>query len=118
MNDTTTTNPTVKVGSLFCMSWGYDQTNVNFFQVTRLSPEGIFVREIGYKTVPGSEGFMNCKVVAEPNKFLSSSSWCKGTNVETARRFNGGDKPSFSMGRSYWAFLTTETQEHYNSWYA
>lgn len=121
MNDTTTPNPEVKVGSLFCMSWGYDQTNVNFFQVTRLSPKGIFVREIAGKAVEGSEGMMCNKMVAVPNSFLSESQWCGGYgngNTELARRLNGGNKPSFSIKSRYFAFLTNETEQHYCSWYA
>lgn len=122
MNDTTTPNPEVKVGSLFCMSWGYDQTNVNFFQVTRMSPKGIFVREIAGKPVEGSDGFMCNKMTAQPNVFLAQSQWCgKGygdNNPETFRRFNGGNKPSFSVRGRYFAFLTDEKEEHYCSWYA
>lgn len=118
MNDNTTPNPEVKVGSIFCMSWGYDQTNVNFFQVTRLSPKSVFVREIASKGVPGTDGFMCNEVVPQKDNFLDRSSWCKDGNKELSRRLNLGNNPSFSMGKRYWAFLTTETEQHYCSWYA
>lgn len=37
----------VKVGDLFSASWGYDQTNVNFFQVIALAgAESVRVREV------------------------------------------------------------------------
>lgn len=37
----------VRVGDIFCASWGYDQTNVNFFQVVALVGESsVRVREV------------------------------------------------------------------------
>lgn len=39
-------NP-VKVGDIFHWSWGYDQTNADFFQVTRVSKRCVWVRKIG-----------------------------------------------------------------------
>lgn len=120
MNNTTTTQ--VKVGDIFLMSWGYDQTNVNFFQVTRISKGGVFIREIGYKSVEGSNGFMCQKVVANPNSFLSTSQWCSpkgqsfGGNVETFRRMSL-DGNGFSVRGRYYAFRW-DGKPTYNSWYA
>ena len=37
---------TVKVGSIFCFSWGYDQTNIDFFQVVEVKGSSVVVREI------------------------------------------------------------------------
>ena len=50
-------NECVKIGDMFYTSWGYDQTNTEHFKVTKISPSGktCFVRQIGSKTVPGSE---------------------------------------------------------------
>lgn len=37
----------VRVGDIFCSSWGYDQTNVDFFQVVALVGESsVRVREV------------------------------------------------------------------------
>ena len=117
----TTPNSEVKVGSIFCMSWGYDQTNVNFFQVTRMSPKGCFVREIAIKEVTGSEGMMCSKVVPQPNVFLNESQWCGGYghgNTEMFRRIIDGQPPFFSIKGRYYAQLTTASEQHYCSWYA
>ena len=35
------------VGDVFVSSWGYDQTNVNFFQVVKNTDKSVWVREIG-----------------------------------------------------------------------
>lgn len=39
----------LKVGDIFYSSWGYDQTNVDFYQVTGLTPKGVKIRKIGKK---------------------------------------------------------------------
>jgi hypothetical protein len=53
------------VGDILYTSWGYDQTNVNFYQVVGVpSPAMVIVREIGSKEVADS------RVVAAPNIFV------------------------------------------------
>ena len=117
MNDTNTTVAPLKVGDIFDMSWGFDQTNVNFFQVTRVTPKGVYVREIGYKGA-GGEGFMCQNVVATPNVFLQRSQWCGDGNTETLRKVGRIDgRPYLSFGRSYCAFRW-DGKPTYNSWYA
>lgn len=115
-------NP-VKVGDLFNMSWGYDQTNNNFFQVTRVSPAGVWVREIGCKGVDGTQGFMCENVVPVKDNFLTRSQWCGEQNVPTFRRigistYNNSNKPYFNFHGRYFAYPTTATETHYDSWYA
>jgi hypothetical protein len=48
----------VKQGDLFRCSWGYDQTNVDFYQVVDVSPSGatIKVRAVRQDVVSASEG--------------------------------------------------------------
>ena len=36
----------IKVGDIFVNSWGYDQTNIDFYQVVRKSKNCIFIRPI------------------------------------------------------------------------
>ena len=59
----------VKVGDLFYSSWGYDQTNVEFFKVVGLTKSGksAKVRQIGSKTKEGSEGFMSDSAYPDPD---------------------------------------------------
>ena len=116
----------VKVGDMYEMSWGYDQTNVNYFQVTRTSAKGVWVREIGSKSVEGSEGFMCQNVVPNPNSFLDHSQWCGGfsdKNPETFRRIqlsNHDNVPStyFNFRGRYFARPVKAGESTYNSWYA
>jgi len=59
-----------KVGDILHHSWGYDQTNCDFYQVTEVKPASVVLRKIGTKTVPGSEGFMSCSLLPEKDAFI------------------------------------------------
>lgn len=108
----------IKVGDVFDMSWGYDQTNTQFFQVTRLTPKGVYVREIGYKAVEQTQGFMCQYVNPTPDTFLKHSQWTGEGNPELLRKIGyTSGKPYFSLGRSYCAFLW-DGKACYQSWYA
>lgn len=130
MNENTTSH-NVKVGQIFSMSWGYDQTNVNYFQVVRTSAAGVWVREIGSKSVPKTQGFMCEDVMPNKDHFLTRSQWCHDGNVEgygnmpTFRKiqFSGGRngspvEPYFNFRGRYFARPVTETESTYCSWYA
>ncbi len=109
----------VKVGDLFCMSWGYDQTNIEFFQVVRTSANSVWVREIAARSVPGSQGFMCENVTPVKDSFLENSSWCGAGNPPTMRRVKVYcDTPHFSFQGRYNARPTTTETPHFNSWYA
>ena len=56
------------VGDILSGSWGYDQTNVEFYEVVGIpSPKSIAVREIGMKTVRSDRG--SDYVVPAPGKY-------------------------------------------------
>lgn len=72
-----TVSPTevgVKVGDFFYTSWGYDQTNVDFYKVVGLTPKGVKVQEWTSKAVsdegpqvqvvPGDSPKVGCWVVS------------------------------------------------------
>jgi hypothetical protein len=117
----------VKVGQIFEMSWGYDQTNVNYFQVVSVTAKGVYVREVGAHTVPGSEGRDCCNVTPNKDHFLDRSQWCGGYNEgnpPTFRRiqFSGGrngspEEPYFNFKGRYFARPVAATETTYCSWY-
>lgn len=47
-----------KVGDILSTSWGYEQTNVDFYKVIRVLNKQIEVAELKQISEPGSEGFM------------------------------------------------------------
>jgi hypothetical protein len=63
----------IKIGEIFRRSWGYDQTNVDYFQVVELKAKTVVVREIDSTLVEGSAGAMCGNVVPVKDKFLSNS---------------------------------------------
>ena len=97
----------VKVGDLFVDSWGYEQTQVDLYQVVaKPSAKTVVVRPIACETVEGSEGRDCRNVRAVPNAFIGE---------EMKKRLNnyGGFKTSsYSSARP-----TTAESKHYNSWY-
>ncbi len=42
-----------KVGDILVASWGYDQTNIDFYQVTGITAKGVKFRELCQNEVPG-----------------------------------------------------------------
>jgi hypothetical protein len=97
----------LKVGDILVDSWGYDQTNIDYFQVVRAEEFFVTVRAIGAKRVPGSDGFMCCTVKPDKDNFIGPpqrKKVCQSNSIKTH---------SFS-----WARLCKEDSEHYNSWYA
>lgn len=57
---------TFKVGDCLYQSWGYDQTNIDFFEVVEVLPRSVKIRPISQIMVKDSEGFM-CENV-KPDK--------------------------------------------------
>lgn len=71
--------PEVTVGTIFSESWGWEQTNVNFYEVVSRTEKMVTIREIGQKTVK-EETAMSSYVVADAtmtseNERHFTSSW-------------------------------------------
>lgn len=58
----------IEVGDIFYTSWGYDQTNVNFFEVIALRGKAVVIREVGSKIVHEGQG--SNSVVAVPGVYV------------------------------------------------
>jgi len=46
----------IKVGDIFYSSWGYDQTNISWFQVIKADEKSVVIREISSRTVRQETG--------------------------------------------------------------
>ena len=53
------------VGQILEGSWGYDQTNIDFYRVDRRTNDTLWLRPLGQRKVPGSDGFMSESVVPD-----------------------------------------------------
>jgi len=98
----------IKIGDLYYSSWGYEQTNVDFYQVTALKGKTITFKEIMGKTVEGSTypHGMADERVAVKDAFLDET---KYPPVVTR---------TLKLNSYSWLSPTTETEKHYCSWYA
>ena len=96
--------PNVTVGTIFSESWGWEQTNVNFYEVVSRTEKMVTIREIGQKTVKEEP-------VADKGKFISD---------ETCRKkIKGGGKHIYLEMTSFSvATMTSENERHFTSSWA
>lgn len=99
-----TVKPVFAVDDLFYMSWGYNQTNVNFYQVIdKPSAHFALIQEIhGTYT-------KNCQVTAVPNSFKEKEPMRKKILMD-----NNG-KPYINMKSYANAYPTEVGREHYET---
>ena len=86
-----------KVGDILYASWGYEQTNINFFMVTEVLPKSIKLVEIG-QTVTNRTGMMSEHVIPNKNAVISESMTrrvsrygVKINDVYSASKWHGGE---------------------------
>lgn len=102
----------LKVGDILTSSWGYDQTNVYWYQVTGAKPESkaVIIRRIESKVVSG-QGGPSEKVVPIPGRFkgepmkkipqqgYKGDALIKISSYELATLWDGS--PQYQTGGSY-----------------
>lgn len=64
-----TYKPKMTVGDILESSWGYDQTNIDFYQVTRVSGSRAYMRKIRKKHVQGEERMCEDAVMPDRDNF-------------------------------------------------
>ena len=99
---------TLKVGQIMRNSWGYDQTNVDYFQVTKIiSPKMVEIRPISQRTVEAT-GSMSSRVAPVRDSFHGES-MRKRVTVDNAVKIH-------SWGS--WAYPVSDNETTHCSWYA
>lgn len=95
-----------KQGDILYSSWGYDQTNIDFYLVTRvISDKSVQICQIGKKNL-GSNGYGEDKVVADKNriignkmrKVVSKGNYIKLSSFEYAHKWDGKPCQETSAG--------------------
>lgn len=104
-----------KVGDILHYSWGYEQTNCEFYQVTAATPGRITMRRIAGETVPGSEGFMSCSLLPVRDAFMAGE-----PEINKIPQPSGmsTDSPGVVAMEFGVATLHDEKKPAYLSWYA
>ncbi len=69
----------MEVGHILEYSWGYEQTNIDFFQVVRTTPKGVYIRPIASKHVD-STGYLQGKVVPDVDAFTGPEQFKRVSN--------------------------------------
>jgi len=97
------------VGTLIHGSWGYDQTNCEFYEIVE-RPTGSYavIREIASKVVAGSEGFMSCELRPIAGEYI-------GEPVRKKITSYGIGEPRYGHCK---LTPTEPDTSHYSSWYA
>lgn len=79
----------VKIGDIFSYSWGYEQTNVNYFQVVALKgTKQVIIREISYETTE-TTGLDSYKVKPCKDVFLKDSQFIKDNEIGAVKQVKG-----------------------------
>ena len=101
-------------GDVFCYSWGWEQTNVDFYQVVeKKTAKSMIVREISCRTL-SEASWASDYVRPEKDAFLVRKD---GTYKEETVRLNqwGGFNRSCGSANK---IENPEESKHYRSWYA
>ena len=96
----------IKVGTILVNSWGYDQTNVDAYEViAKPSPKTVVIREIALRTVKDSEGHMSDTVMPVAGAFIGEAEKRRITAYGVTTQY-GTARPA-EAGKTF-----------YRSWYA
>jgi len=128
-------NEQVRIGDIFHSSWGYDQTNTEYFKVKSISKSGktCSVVMISYETVPGSEGFMCDSITPIPEKEVHNGELCT-VRIHRSKSWNPTSKQHEEIGEIHLRgsvfygsmdskhltnlYRVDPTKREYRSWYA
>lgn len=102
-------------GMIIYNSWGYDQTNIDFYQVTQSKEKSVILRKISSCYVSGSEGFMCANFKPIKDCFIGQP-MLKRVNLSVS--YNGSI--SHYIAAKHGCFCEYDYSESgvYSSWYA
>jgi len=98
----------ISVGDIWTSSWGYDQTNVDFYRVERVTKATVVLQEIGSK-LESDDGMMSGRVVADPSV---------QTGKQLRRKVNGTTDCPHCKIESYSSASPWDGTPQRSSWYA
>lgn len=103
---------TVRIGDIFNTCWGYEQTNVEFYQVVSLhGTKTAGLREIASQIVKDTGGY-SARVRPVPDKFISDEVHKRRVRV----RGSGFHSVSVRFNDVTNAYRTSPDETHHCSW--
>ena len=105
------------VGDVMYDSWGYDQTNIDFYQIVEVKPKSVILRAIASSYVKGSEGFMCANVKPIKDYFVGEPILKK---IVTSVNYSGNISYHISAKHGCFCNFIESKEEKgvYSSWYA
>ena len=98
--------PVVNVGDIFVCSWGYDQTNIDYYKVLEVKNKSVVISAIGQdRTYTGP---MQGECTPCPNVVV-------GEPI-TKRIISCGDNVSLKMTSYSWAYPWSGKTNHFTEW--
>lgn len=104
-----------EVGNVLYNSWGYDQTNIDFYQIVEVKEKSIKIQPIHSLRVPNSEGFMCCNVKPAVNDFKGEPILKK---VIVSVGYNGNVSHYIKASNGCFCNYANGESGVYSSWYA
>lgn len=107
-------NHSFEVGQIYYDSWGYDQTNIDFYQIIEVKNKSVVIRRIEGEQVPNTEGFMSAMVRPVKDHFIGEP------ELKPILFMMNNDQPSFYI-KSKWGWISRYRNGEkgcYTSWYA
>lgn len=101
----------VKVGDTFCATWGYEQTNVDFYKVVRVLKKMVEIQEIGCKRVGEATGWASDRVQADASVEV-------GEPFKRVPKFYGQGECYLSINSVATASRVSPGHTAHRSWYA
>ena len=102
----------VHIGDLFYASWGYDQTNIDFYQVVALKGKATAViREIRGERIPGGDMHGDTRPIRDD--FASEETYTRRTRIGYSGHVEIGS-PRFK-GHAIWP-TNDDTLHDYSCW--
>lgn len=110
---------TLKIGDILESSWGYDQTNVDYYEVVGTKGKGVLIRHIKAKMIEDG-GFMCGRCLPCPGKYVSELITYHIPNGNNIIRvdpcaYDSGNDDSKYRHQSAWPW---DGKSNYVSWYA
>lgn len=104
----------IEVGTIFYSSWGYDQTNIDYFQVVKVTPKGVYIREIKDKRT--YEGDMHGTSVPVKDDFQDWSLLHKENKPVFRRLVDNSSEPAINIKGYNSAWLWDGQPRSFSTW--
>ncbi|MDL2219875.1 hypothetical protein LJC04_06065 [Ruminococcaceae bacterium OttesenSCG-928-O06] len=107
----------VKVGDIFYSNWGYEQTNIDFFEVVATTAKMVAVKPI--ECNKNENGYLQGEKTPKRGAYVTNSGFYKEQYKTRTAKSHFGDEPILKNvdGHDHLGFLYKEKPVHYSEYY-